>query len=222
MAGGTFEPMVQSWSYNSRLQGTGMAVTKGGAALWSMTNSFDATANNGNISGQTVAASGAGGVNVTSTLAYDALNRLTGVAEGGLSQSFGYDSVGNRWLSGGMNLSPFTPTTSAWFDAGTNRISSGVIYDDAAITGPGNMTGLGNVTLEYGAENFNNNTITNTSSGSSHTFGIAVGPGNLPSPTSTSITDNSVTSGVVISAISRPSLTPGGLCRACIPITPAA
>ena len=153
MVGGTFGPLVQRWSYNSRLQGTGLAVTMGGAALWSMTNSFSATSNNGNISGQTVTASGAGGVNVTSTLAYDALNRLTGVTEGGMSQTFGYDSVGNRWVSGGMNLSPFTPTTSAWFEAGTNRFASGVTYDDAASTGPGNMTGLGNVTLEYDAEN---------------------------------------------------------------------
>jgi RHS repeat-associated protein len=81
---------------------------------------------------------------------YDGLNRLSGVTETGpgasWSQSFGYDMVGNRWLSGGMQIDPFTPLANGY--DGNNHMS-GAAYAD----GRGNQTQIGGYTYQYDAEN---------------------------------------------------------------------
>jgi len=101
---GTFGPLTESYGYNSRLQLTDLTAAKGGAAQWTMHNDYGSSQNNGNLLSQTVDATGAGGARVTGTQIYDALNRLSSRSEAGVgavSQSYGYDSVGNRWVSGG-------------------------------------------------------------------------------------------------------------------------
>ena len=115
--------------------------------------SFPTTANNGNPSGQNMqyaAAQSLPAVTLHQTYAYDGLNRLSSVAETGpgpsWSQTFGYDTVGNRWLSGGLQIDQFTPTGNGY--DGNNHMS-GLQYAD----GRGNVTQIGGYTYQYDAEN---------------------------------------------------------------------
>ena len=62
------------------------------------------------------------------------------------SQTFGYDNVGNRWLSGGLQIDQFTPTGNGY--DGNNHMS-GLQYAD----GRGNVTQIGGYTYQYDAEN---------------------------------------------------------------------
>ena len=79
---------------------------------------------------------------------YDGVNRLsTAMETGGWSRSFGYDSYGNRWVSGasGLPLSGLTPTSNSFTSA--NQIYGGA-YDLA-----GNQTSYSTYTVAYDAEN---------------------------------------------------------------------
>ena len=122
----------------------------GTTTLWSLTNVYDAAQNSGNIASQTVDATGAGGVSVTAAFGYDSLNRLHSSAEtgAGITQTYEYDSVGNRWVQSAYAPSPFTPVTQHWYVGGTNQLT-GFQYDAA---GTGNLTGMGGFTFEYDAE----------------------------------------------------------------------
>jgi YD repeat-containing protein len=81
---------------------------------------------------------------------YDGVNRLSGMTEtapgASWSQSFGYDLVGNRWLSGGTQIDPLTPQGNG-YDASNHM--SGAQYAD----GRGNQTQIGGYTYQYDAEN---------------------------------------------------------------------
>ena len=120
---------------------------------------FPATNNNGNVLGQTIQYGASGGVPAKSfqqTYSYTepaghSANRLTGMTETWtgsppLSQAFQYDTVGNRWLSGGSQLDPLTPTANGY--DGNNHLS-GLGYGD----GRGNVTQMGGATYQYDAEN---------------------------------------------------------------------
>ena len=141
--------LTQTYVYNSRLQLTDLTAATA-VGQWVMHNDYGTTQNNGNLLTQTVNATGVGGVSVTANInpaGYDAMNRLLTSGEGGsFGQSYGYDSVGNRWVASGLNLSPFTPLTANWFDGATNRLTS-VGYDS-----PGNLTTMGGYGLTYDAE----------------------------------------------------------------------
>src|SRR5947209_19595265 len=83
MQSGTFGALVQSYSYNPQLQVTGISALRGTTTLWSLTNAYSATQNNGNIVSQTVNATGAGGINASAAYTYDKLTRLTSSTESG-------------------------------------------------------------------------------------------------------------------------------------------
>ena len=153
---GTFGPLLQTIVYNSRLQLTDLTATKSGATMWSMHNDYGAAQNNGNLLNQTVDATGAGGVSVSAsigTTGYDALNRLVsnGESSNRFPQTYGYDSVGNRWVTNGNVLAgSFTPVTKDWFDGATNRLTS--VGAQMQYEAPGNLTGMGGYVLAYDAE----------------------------------------------------------------------
>ena len=151
---GTFGPLTQTYVYDSRLQMTDMTATKTGP-MWAMHNDYGATQNNGNLLSQTVNATGAGGASVTANIGtsnYDSMNRLLANGESGsFGQTYGYDSVGNRWLASGVNLSAsFTPATPNWYDGATNRLTS--VGAQMGYDTPGNLTTMGGYGLMYDAE----------------------------------------------------------------------
>ena len=162
--------LTEQTCFNGMLQPVVIRQRTGGAA--SCTNAapdasdvgflsyaFPATNNNGNVLGQTIQYGASGGVPAKSfqqTYSYtepngQSANRLTGMTETWtgsppLSQAFQYDTVGNRWLSGGSQLDPLTPTANGY--DGNNHLS-GLGYGD----GRGNVTQMGGATYQYDAEN---------------------------------------------------------------------
>jgi RHS repeat-associated protein len=64
------------------------------------------------------------------------------------SQSFGYDLVGNRWLSGGTQIDPLTPFTGNTNPFNANNQLNGTGYDSR-----GNQTTNGGYIFAYDAEN---------------------------------------------------------------------
>jgi RHS repeat-associated protein len=98
-----------------------------------------------------------GGLNLTQTFGYDKANRLTGASETGgtseWSQSYGYDAYGNRWISAGTTLSPFTPGGSSNFSNNQLMIQNSS-YDNAGNQkGIGGMAGAPSYSFTYDAEN---------------------------------------------------------------------
>lgn len=139
--------LTETWTYNSRLQATSVGVGNSFSAMFS----YPLTANNGNLTGQTINRTIAG---TASTLGqsytYDGVNRLLSATETGgaspeWSQAYGYDQFGNRWVSAGEILSPFTPQASTNFD-GANHLK-GFQYDS-----DGQMTVQGAYQFAYDAE----------------------------------------------------------------------
>jgi RHS repeat-associated protein len=117
--------------------------------------------NNGNVANQTLTT---GGKAFQQSYSYDGANRLSSASEssGGSatwSETFGYDKMGNRWISAttpaGLETA-FTPVTLNWFNAATNRLTSvggQMQYDAGVAGGPGNLTGMGGYVFAYDAEN---------------------------------------------------------------------
>jgi YD repeat-containing protein len=111
---------------------------------------YSPTANNGNITSQTVSALGA--FSFTQSYEYDAKSRLNKVTEGSWSQTYNYDSasLGNRWVTQtpgyssmwppALSVSPFTPTQSQHYQSATNQINvpAPTTHDNA-----GNQTNIG-------------------------------------------------------------------------------
>ena len=157
LAGGTFGPLSQSLTYNSRLQPTGITAKLGATILWALTNVYSATANNGNIASQTVDATGAGGVSVSASFVCDSLNRLQSSTESGagVTQTYGYTATGNRWVDTGqsnyLQAPSFTATGANAYDAAMNRlVTTGSFF---GYDGAGNLTTMGGYALQYDAEN---------------------------------------------------------------------
>ncbi len=138
---------TESWSYNSRLRVTGMALP--GMSLGYGYLSGD----NGNVASHTIAR---GGLSWSQSFGYDGVNRLTSAVETGQandwSQTYGYDAFGNRWVAGSPNygLATLTPQSSGNFD-GSNHLTGmagGQNFDPA-----GNLTALGgSLTFGYDAD----------------------------------------------------------------------
>ena len=110
------------------------------------------TGNNGNIAGQTIQYAASGSYSPMAfqqTYGYDGVNRLSNVTETGSgptwSQSFGYDAVGNRWLSGGAQIDPTTPTSDVF---NSNNQINATTYD-----AKGNQQTNGGYSFTYDAEN---------------------------------------------------------------------
>jgi RHS repeat-associated protein len=105
--------------------------------------------NNGNVSGQFILYGPSGGNPAKifqQNYGYDLANRLTSVNENtGWQQSFGYDVVGNRWLSSGAKLDGTTPQANV-FNANNQINATG--YDAR-----GNQTQDGAYAFVYDAEN---------------------------------------------------------------------
>ena len=131
-----------------------ITVTRDSTVKWKLDNVYPTSGNNGNVTSQTVDATGAGGVQTTATYGYDRLNRLVSVGEGagGVGQVYGYDSVGNRWLAGHTNWEPpaFTPVGPAWYEGATNRMVNAAL--PVVQQGRGNLTAMAGYGLEYDAE----------------------------------------------------------------------
>jgi RHS repeat-associated protein len=90
-------------------------------------------------------------VSAPQTYSYDTLNRLTAATESGSpgwAQNYGYDVVGNRWVTTNTNLPPLsleTPTSASWYTGSSvpNRINTWS-YDAA-----GNVTQVGGMTRSF-------------------------------------------------------------------------
>src|SRR6185312_252843 len=147
--------LQENYQYNSRLQLYNRWAQKGTdqnhALLWLALNYNTPAANNGNLQGVDEYVGGPGYPSYThfgQSFTYDGVNRLNVATEtGGWSRSFGYDSYGNRWVSGasGVPLSGLTPTSNLFTSA--NQIY-GAAYD-----GAGNQTSYSTYTVAYDAEN---------------------------------------------------------------------
>ena len=98
--------VTQTFSWNDRVQPTGLAVTGSGQTSLLTLGFFPCasgatsctTGNNGNLQSQTIALPG---LSMTQSYSYDHLSRLTGAAEtggAGWTQNYGYDALGNRWV----------------------------------------------------------------------------------------------------------------------------
>jgi len=108
--------------------------------------------NNGNVASQEIQYAASGSYNAVAfqqNYGYDGVNRLAYITESGgsapWSQSFGYDLVGNRWLSAGAQIDPLTPIANVY---NTNNQINATGYD-----AKGNQTTNGGYVFAYDAEN---------------------------------------------------------------------
>jgi RHS repeat-associated protein len=146
--------ITEQLAWNDRLQLTQLAVGPGGSALTlglypcTGLQTSCTTGNTGSIQSETITAPN---LNVTQTYGYDALNRLTSAGEGSgsWSQSYEYDTFGNRWVSAYWNfsLSPFTPTALSNFNA-NNQVQ----VDSSAYDSAGDQTQIGAQVSTFDAE----------------------------------------------------------------------
>ena len=117
-----------SWpDYNSRLQAETIKVQKllPGPAVTILNLGYTYSSgadNNGNPRTHTISG---GTVSATQTYTYDSANRLATASEsGGFTQTYNYDAFNNRWVSPGDRPADyFTPNSSAYYNALTNRSS---------------------------------------------------------------------------------------------------
>ena len=154
MLAGTFGTLGQTWEYNSRQQVEHITVRRDGAVKWKLDNGYPASGNNGNVTSQTVDATGAGGVSRTAAYHYDRLNRLDGVTEEG-----GWGRAGVRVRFGGEPVAGDVQQLAAvvihaggpaWYEGATNRMANAAV--PVVQGGRGNLTAMGGYGLEYDAE----------------------------------------------------------------------
>ena len=139
-------------TFNYRLQTTGMILGtyQYGADIWSLTNSYSASSNNGNITGQTLVVPGM--TSIGDVYTYDGVNRLSIAAENSSNplsppcpdagslwcRQYNHYAGGNgnrRTLAAsGQGLSPVEPVS---FDAYNHITGTGWTYDTA---GRGDLT----------------------------------------------------------------------------------
>jgi RHS repeat-associated protein len=148
--------LSRSFTYNQRLQTTQVSA----GSLMTLGLNWGSVQNNGTLQQQTITRPGLG---VTQTYGYDGVSRLNSASEpGNFSQSYVYDNVGNRAVTGNSSLvlpnytpqtslsSPPPPGSSAnWpFDPATNHWAAPAASYDLA----GNTTGLRTQSMGYDAE----------------------------------------------------------------------
>ena len=141
-------------SYNNRLQETAISLDTSGNArsafgqdMYYCSNGAAAcTTNNGNLLSLNLPY-----LSAQQSFSYDAINRLTAAAETspgtGWSQSYGYDPLGNRWVSGGITTSPFTPIAATNFDTNNRLQIQGTQYDAS-----GNLSAIGGYVYQNDSE----------------------------------------------------------------------
>ena len=147
--------IVETRSYNGRLQP--VRIQAGGfLTLWNCYQADDdaicpaltsISANSGNVQGQKVLR---GRQSWTLKLTYDAIDRLNSASETGVwQQNYGYDSYGNRWISGsnGLPVDALAPADAAAFAAATNRLAGTDNYDSR-----GNLKRYNSLSLVYDGE----------------------------------------------------------------------
>jgi RHS repeat-associated protein len=146
--------LTETHGYNDRLQPTSISAGSWAINLYPCPGqAVHCSANNGNILEQDVTTPGVSGLK--QTFGYDALNRLTAATEqnsGGpvtWTQSYSYDTYGNRWVSAnsGVSLSPFTAVANSNFDAANHLYINGAGYDNT-----GNQTAIGGFANTFDAE----------------------------------------------------------------------
>jgi len=141
-------------SYNNRLQETAISLGTSGNARsafgqdmhYCPNGAAACNTNNGNLLSLNLPY-----LSAQQSFSYDAINRLTAAAETspgtGWSQSYGYDQLGNRWVSGGITTSPFTPIAATNFDTNNRLQIQGSQYDAS-----GDMTAIGGYTYQNDSE----------------------------------------------------------------------
>jgi RHS repeat-associated protein len=150
----TGDMVTRTVTYNTRLQMT--QVQQG--SLMTLGFTYDATANNGNMTGAQITR---GAFGAAQTFTYDAVNRLKTAAEGGTwNQTYVYDAAGNRALTGNSSMANpgWTPQSpdgvSVPFNAKNQWTAVGG-YDLAGNTTTLTQTGTSPVvrqTMTYDAE----------------------------------------------------------------------
>ena len=121
----------ESTVFNSRLQATriGLGASGGSISVVGLDYGYGTSANNGNVTSQTISAPG---LTLTQSYGYDELNRLKTATESGVwSQTYSYDQYGNRAVTAGyVPNTTLTPQTLTAFNASNNRLV-GSSYDAA-------------------------------------------------------------------------------------------
>jgi RHS repeat-associated protein len=141
--------LAEITTYNSRLRPT--QITAG--SLLTLGFGYSSNHDNGSVRSQTITVSGGGAY--TQSYTYDLVDRLATASETKdatttWSESFGYDSVGNRWVSA---MSPsgiettLAPVSSTAFNSNNQITANGGAYDG------GNQTAYGGFQFDYDAEN---------------------------------------------------------------------
>jgi len=152
--------LTEQWSYNSLLQAQEilLGTTAGTGNVRSLTLTYPASGNNGNLTKQTIAGTGLS-TSAEQNYKYDRLNRIQSACEGtgctptsaspAWRRGFDYDWFGNGWVTSpsGIPASTVTPITPDAYDALTNRMT-GTTPDDA-----GNQTVVAGYNFKYDAEN---------------------------------------------------------------------
>jgi RHS repeat-associated protein len=161
------DTLSENRAYNDRLETTSITVGPsmlpvfGLSLYYCPSKAATCATNNGNVVTATPASTG-----VDQTYGYtDGVNRLTSMQEGSNSQSWTYDNLGNRWVSGGSGLpqSSFMPSSSSGYNANNQLVTGSAAYGD----GRGNQTAIGSYTFSYDAEN---RMTTGTNNGAAATY----------------------------------------------------
>jgi RHS repeat-associated protein len=141
--------LAEITTYNSRLRPTQIAA----GSLLTLGYGYSSNRDNGSVRSQTITVSGGGAY--TQNYTYDLVDRLATASEtkNGTttwSETFGYDNVGNRWVSA---MSPsgietfLAPVASTAFNSNNQIEANGGTYDG------GNQTAYGGFQFDYDAEN---------------------------------------------------------------------
>jgi RHS repeat-associated protein len=147
------DQLTETWGYNNRLQATSVNVGTAGSAFgmnlyYCPLHAASCATDNGNVLGLWLVTPG-----VYEDFTYsDRLNRLTSIQEGSSTQSYGYDSRGNRWLAQNTGTVPlpassFLATSAADYNSQNQLTRQGAQYADR-----GNQTAIGLYTFTYDGE----------------------------------------------------------------------
>jgi RHS repeat-associated protein len=166
--------VTETAGYNNRMQMTSLTAVKGGTTLLGFGFNYAAGSNNGNLQSQTIHYDAYGPETALSLTqnyvptgaTYDAANRLKGFVEGSITQNYGYDQYGNRWVptSTGYTLSGLTPIAQSTYTAGNNRMV-GVGYDNR-----GNQTLVSPYPLAYDQEDRQTSAVSSANGSASYAY----------------------------------------------------